>query len=76
MNATSNAVLEILEDVLEVPAERIREQPTLADHGWDSISSLEALARLETEFGAKFDLRRFTAVETTDDLVALLEERR
>jgi acyl carrier protein len=71
--ATSDAVVDIVSDVLEVPAERLREEPSLQTHGWDSLSVLETLARLESEFGAKFDLRRFTAVKTTDEIVDLLE---
>ncbi len=71
---TTSAVLNILSDVLERPVEDLRRQPDLESHGWDSMSTLETLARLEEHFGVKFDLREFSKVRTAEEVVALTEE--
>ncbi|MQY06441.1 acyl carrier protein [Actinomadura macrotermitis] len=73
---TAGAVLDILGDVLELPAEDLRKEPDLKSHGWDSVATLEALARLEQHFDVKFDLREFAAARTADEVVALTEGER
>jgi acyl carrier protein len=70
------AVLDILSEVLEVPAERIRAQPELREHGWSSLSSLEALTQLENYFQCKVDLRSFTTVTTYQGVLDALATAR
>jgi acyl carrier protein len=70
--AAGEAVLDILSEVLEVPAERIAALPDLREHGWSSLSALEALTRLENYFDCKVDLRSFTAATTCQDVLDTL----
>lgn len=70
--STSAVVLDILSQVLETPAEDLREQPELEAHGWDSMSSLEALGRLESRFGARLDLGSVTEARTPEEIVAMI----
>ncbi len=75
MNDSDSAetrVLVILSDILQVPADELRAEPTLASHQWDSLTSLEALSQLERQFAVRLDLRDFNASRTVDDLVALI----
>ncbi|GAA2463866.1 acyl carrier protein [Winogradskya humida] len=74
--ATATTVAEILAGVLDEPAAALREQPILAAHDWDSITSLEALAHLEAHFDMSLDLTAFNAARTVDDLTALVHEHR
>jgi acyl carrier protein len=67
-----SAVLEILSDLLNEPVPALLRQPVLAAHHWDSMTSLEALAQLESLFGLELDLRSFHAVRTVDELVGLV----
>jgi acyl carrier protein len=71
---TESAVLEILSDVLGVPEDELRRHPVLAAHRWDSMSSLEALAQLESRFGVRLDLRSYSAARTPGDLVDLVRQ--
>ncbi|MCP2243437.1 acyl carrier protein [Lentzea aerocolonigenes] len=68
-------VVGILSEVLEEPAEALRDQPRLAAHErWDSMRTLEVLGRLEEELSIRLDLRRFHQVRTVGDLVELVGE--
>lgn len=69
---TEPRVLRILSDILEVPADELSAKRTLAAHPWDSLSSLEVLYELESQFGIRLDLRAFNASRTVGDLVALV----
>ncbi|NUT92840.1 MAG: acyl carrier protein [Saccharothrix sp.] len=66
------SVLEILAGALDVTVDALREDPVLARHEWDSISSLDALAQLESRLEVDLDLRAFHAARTVDDVVALV----
>jgi acyl carrier protein len=70
--ATRLAVLESLGEVLDTSLDELRENPVLATHAWDSLSSLEALSLLEQRLGIEFDLRTFHSARTVDDLVHLV----
>ena len=70
--STSGAVLDVLSDVLEVPADDLRREPELEAHGWDSMSSLEALSRLENRFDTRLDVESFAGARTPDEIVAML----
>jgi acyl carrier protein len=72
-DAVRSTVLEILGEVLGEPVPAITKQPVLAAHNWDSMSSLEALAQLESRLGVEVDLRSFHAVRTIDELVELAQ---
>jgi acyl carrier protein len=73
---TTDEVLAIIAGVLEIGDERVRQQPTLAAHDWNSLTSLEALAQVENHFGITLNLSAFHAARTLDDLVALVERER
>lgn len=62
-------VLDVVADVLNEPVAAFREVPVLAAHAWDSISSLEVLAQLESMLDVSLDLRAFNSVRTVDELV-------
>jgi acyl carrier protein len=66
------AVLEIVADLTGEAESELVTQPVLAAHKWDSMTSLEALVRMESTFGVELDLRTFNAARTVDDLVALV----
>ncbi|MFI9009186.1 acyl carrier protein [Actinosynnema sp. NPDC053489] len=66
------SVLGILAGALDVTVDALREEPVLARHEWDSISSLDALAQLENRLQVSLDLRAFHAARTVDDVVALV----
>jgi len=67
-----SAVLDILAEVLEESVEAVREQPVLAAHEWDSITSLLTLSQLESRFDISLDLRSYHAARTVGDLVDLI----
>ncbi len=70
--AAAEAVVQIVSEALEVPAQALRTQPVLAAHAWDSLSSLEALCQLEQRFAISLDLRAYHATRTVDELVELV----
>jgi acyl carrier protein len=69
--SVEQTVLDVLSQILDTTADELRAQPTLASHDWDSFSSLEALAQLESALGVRFDLRAFNSAVTVDDVIAL-----
>ncbi|MFC0548177.1 acyl carrier protein [Kutzneria chonburiensis] len=69
--SVEQTVLDVLSQILDTTADELRAQPALASHDWDSFSSLEALAQLESALGVRFDLRTFNAAVTVHDVIAL-----
>ena len=67
-----NVVLEVISSILNVPEKVLQDNPILTTHQWDSIISLDALIQLENKFKIKFDLRKFHAVRTIDDIAELI----
>lgn len=67
-------VLEVLSDALNEPVAALVAQPVIAAHAWDSMTSLEVLAQLESRLGVEVDLRSYHAVRTVDELILLAEE--
>jgi acyl carrier protein len=65
-------VVAVIGDVLGCSPQDLRDQPLLAAHDWDSITSLEALAQLESGFKVKLELRDFHAARTADEMTALI----
>ena len=65
-------VLQVLSEVLRKPIDELRRQPVLAAYKWDSLSSLEALAQLESLLGVSLDLRSYQQTRTVADLVRLV----
>jgi acyl carrier protein len=65
-------VLGVLSDVLGEPPGALSEHPVLAAHAWDSLTTLEALAQLESGFGVQLELRAFHAARTVEDLTSLI----
>jgi len=68
------AVLDILVEVLGESADDLRGNPVLATYDWNSITSLLALAQLESRFDVTLDLRALHAARTVDDLVGLVAD--
>jgi acyl carrier protein len=66
-------VVTILSDVLHESVEDLNNHPVLAAYDWDSLSSLEALAQLESQFGVTLDLRSYQAARRISDLVELVQ---
>jgi acyl carrier protein len=64
--------LDILSAVLEVSVDELRTEPVISAHGWDSLSSLDALCQLEQRFDIRLDLRSFHATRTVEDLTELV----
>ena len=56
-----HTVVNILSDVLDESVEDLHDQPVLAAYDWDSLTSLEALAQLESQLGMTLDLRAYHA---------------
>lgn len=65
-------VTAVIGDVLGCGPQELTDQPVLAAHDWDSITSLEALAQLESRFRVKLELRDFHAARTVDAVSALI----
>ncbi|MET9255116.1 acyl carrier protein [Streptomyces sp. NPDC048182] len=65
-------VLETLSEVLDTSEGELREQPRLAAHQWDSLSSLRAFVQLEERLGVTLDLRTFNTARSVDDIVRLV----
>ena len=75
-DATSieHTVVNILSDVLHESVEDLHNHPVLAAYDWDSLSSLEALAQLESQLGVTLDLRSYQAARRISDLVELVQQ--
>jgi len=71
--AIEHTVVTILSDVLHESVEDLRNHPVLAAYDWDSLSSLEALAQLESQLGVTLDLRSYQAARRISDLVDLVQ---
>jgi acyl carrier protein len=67
-------VVDALTAVLAETEERVRAQPVLAHHGWDSLRMLGVLAQLENELQITLDLRAYHAARTLDDIVRVVRE--
>jgi len=72
VTSVEGTVVNILSDVLHESVEDLRNHPVLAAYDWDSLSSLEALAQLESQLGITLDLRSYQAARTISDLVELV----
>jgi acyl carrier protein len=68
------AVLEILSDVLRLPAGELLRRRELADCGWDSMAVMEAIVALEDRFGIELDLRALRHGQRIEDVVQLVRE--
>ncbi|MFB9906137.1 acyl carrier protein [Allokutzneria oryzae] len=69
--SVTDGVLDILEDVLEIPRADLQAHPTLRDHeNWDSMGALEILSQVESRYGVQLDLREFNSAKTVDELAA------
>jgi acyl carrier protein len=69
-----HTVVNILSDVLHESVEDLNNHPVLAAYDWDSLSSLEALAQLESQLGITLDLRSYQAARRISDLVDLVRD--
>jgi acyl carrier protein len=73
---TEETIVAILSDALAVPAPDLRARPVLGAHGWDSVTSLEALVLIEKQLAVRLDLRQYHATRDIDGLVALVDATR
>jgi acyl carrier protein len=71
--SVETVVVNILSDVLHESVDDLHKHPVLAAYDWDSLSSLEALAQLESQFGVILDLRSYQAARRISDLVELVQ---
>jgi acyl carrier protein len=67
-------VLKVLTSVLAETEERVRAQPVLAHHGWDSLRMLGVLAQLEKKLQITIDPRGYQSARTLDDIVRVVRE--
>jgi len=67
-------VVDVLTSVLAETEERVRAQPVLARHGWDSLRLLEALAQLENQLQITLNPRAYNSARTLDDIVRVVRE--
>jgi acyl carrier protein len=67
-------IVDILSDVLEVPATTLRGQPIVAAYNWNSVATLRALAQIESRLDVTLDLYRYSRARTVDDLVDLVTD--
>ena len=67
-------VVDVLTSVLAETEERVRAQPVLARHGWDSLRMLGVLFQLESELQITLDLRAYHSARTLDDIVRVVRE--
>ncbi|AIG76780.1 Hypothetical protein AJAP_19590 [Amycolatopsis japonica] len=72
LDDTASVVLNTLSEVLGKPIGELRAREALATHGWDSLSSLEALSRLESRLAVTLDLRAYHAAHTVTALIDLV----
>jgi acyl carrier protein len=70
--SVETTVVNILSDVLHESVDALHDHPVLAAYDWDSLSSLEALAQLESQLGVTLDLRAYQAARKISDLVDLV----
>jgi len=70
----SGVVIDVLAEVLEVPADTLTADTALGDQeNWDSMAALETLTQLESRLGIRLDLRSYHTVRTVGDLVELAQ---
>jgi acyl carrier protein len=67
-----SAIVDILSDVLDESAAKLRSEPIIAAHAWDSLTSLRAFAEIERRLKVTLDLHRYHEARTIDDLVGLV----
>jgi acyl carrier protein len=73
----TRALHESISWICEIPAERIHDDSTLADLGFDSLASAEVLTDLEIRLGKELPvdaLRRLNHARTVGDVASILEE--
>jgi acyl carrier protein len=70
--SVETVVVNILSDVLHESVDDLNNHPVLAAYDWDSLSSLEALAQLESQLGVTLDLRSYQGARKVSDLVELV----
>lgn len=66
-------ITEIFREVLELPNLILTPQTVAADvEGWDSISHIDIIVRVEKEFAVKFTLREIQKLSRLGDLIELI----
>jgi acyl carrier protein len=72
--SVEQTVVRIVVGVLGESEDQLRAQPILASYEWDSLTTLEALAQIESELHITLDLRTYHAARTLSDLVSVVDE--
>jgi len=72
--SVEQTVVGIVVGVLDESEDQVRAQPILASYGWDSLTTLEALAQLESALHITLDLRTYHAARTLRDLVDVVND--
>jgi acyl carrier protein len=75
LQKTRMEVRQIIADIVEVPAEQVGDDTSLADElGVDSLMALEIVATIEKKYRVKIPEERLQQVKTLNDTVALARE--
>ncbi len=69
---SQNEALDLVAEILEVPAGQVAADADLDELGWDSLSDLSFIAAADERYGVTIDPQRLAERETAADLVALL----
>lgn len=64
----------LVEDVLEEDQGKLKGPELLEDVGWDSITFMSFIAKVDSELGVTLAPAKITECKTIDDLVGLVAE--
>ena len=67
---------EVFQNVFRQPALLVKAETTTWDvPGWDSITHLQLILKVEQEFKLQFELHEIASLETVGDLYAAIERK-
>lgn len=72
MNRSS--FVNLVEDVMEEDINTLKGPELLKDVGWDSLTFVSFIAKVDTELGVALAPAKITECKTVDDLVELVSE--
>lgn len=75
MRDVAEQVLDMIEEVTDVPARQISNSSRfddLSDCNWTSFQALRLLAAIEDHFGVRLDLREYLSIRDVGGLIAVI----
>lgn len=72
---TRSEFLDELAEILEVPADQIKEADVLEDLGWSSLSMISFAALVDSSFSQSLSSDALSSAQTVGDLIRLVEPR-